>query len=192
MLPYGPVAVAQQEDAAQVLAFWFQECSPSQWFSKDPAFDRLVRERFFGLTRRAIAGELATWGQDPDSSLALVLLLDQFPRQIWRESAMAFSGDGPALVLSQAVVEKGWLAAEPQQARRQFWLMPQMHSEDLAVQEAAIPLFEQFTDARTAEFARRHHDVIARFGRFPHRNGLLGRMSSVEELAFLETPGSRF
>lgn len=84
------------------------------------------------------------------------------------------------------------MAAEPEQARRQFWLMPRMHSEDLAVQEAALPLFERFCDARTADFARRHRDVIARFGRFPHRNTALGRASTAEEGAFLQTPGSRF
>ena len=82
--------------------------------------------------------------------------------------------------------------AEPEQARRQFWLIPLMHAEDLSVQESALPLFERFSDARTADFARRHRDVIARFGRFPHRNALLGRVSSAEELAFLQTPGSRF
>jgi uncharacterized protein (DUF924 family) len=186
------MAVAPQEDAAQVLAFWFQECTPSQWFIKDPALDHLVRERFIGLTRRAVAGGLADWGQEPGSALALVVLLDQFPRQIWRDSAMAFSGDPAALLLSQAAVERGWLAAEPAQPRRQFWLMPQMHAEDLAIQKAAVPLFEQFTDGRTAAFARRHLEVIARFGRFPHRNALLGRVSSGEELAYLQTPGSGF
>jgi uncharacterized protein (DUF924 family) len=89
-------------------------------------------------------------------------------------------------------VERGWLEAEPEQARRQFWLMPLMHAEDLTVQEAALPLFERFADPRTADFARRHRDVIARFGRFPHRNAALGRVSGAEELAFLQTPGSRF
>ncbi len=179
-------------DADQVLAFWFQECSPSQWFVKDQAFDQLVCERFIGLTRQAIAGELAAWGEVPGDGLALVLLLDQFPRQIWRDSAMAFSGDDQALALSQKALVKGWVAAEVEQARRQFWLMPQMHAEDLAIQESAIPLFQQFTDERTARFASRHRDVIARFGRFPHRNALLGRSSSGEELAFLRTPGSGF
>ena len=105
---------------------------------------------------------------------------------------MAFAGDPQALALSWKAVERGWLEAEPEQARRQFWLMPLMHSEDLAVQEAALPLFERFSDPRTADFARRHRDVIARFGRFPHRNAVLGRVSSAEELAFLQTPGSRF
>ena len=105
---------------------------------------------------------------------------------------MAFAGDPQALALSRQGVERGWVAAEPEPTRRQFWLMPQMHAEDLAVQAESLPLFERFTDPRTAEFARRHHDVIARFGRFPHRNALLGRVSSVEELAFLQTPGSGF
>jgi uncharacterized protein (DUF924 family) len=105
---------------------------------------------------------------------------------------MAFAGDPQALELGLLAVERGWLEAEPEQARRQFWLMPLMHSEDLAVQEAALSLFQRFCDPRTADFARRHRDVIARFGRFPHRNAALGRVSDVEELAFLQTPGSRF
>ncbi len=175
-----------------MLTFWFQECTPSQWFSKDPAFDRLVRERFIGLTRKAIAADLADWGEVPGTGLALVLLLDQFPRQIWRDSAMAFSGDGQALALSQKAVAQGWVAAEAEAARRQFWLMPLMHAEDLEIQELSIPLFQQLTDERTCRFARRHRDLIARFGRFPHRNALLGRRSSGEELAFLRTAGSGF
>jgi uncharacterized protein (DUF924 family) len=121
-----------------------------------------------------------------------VLLLDQFPRQIWRETAMAFAGDPQAQTLSLQAMERGWLEAEPEQARRQFWLMPLMHSENLAVQEEALPLFERFCDPRTADVARRHRDVIARFGRFPHRNAALGRVSDAEELDFLQTPGFRF
>jgi uncharacterized protein (DUF924 family) len=181
-----------QEQATEVLAFWFAETRRRQWFAKDPAVDALLRQRFLGLTRQAIAGELDAWSAEETSALALVLLLDQFPRQIWRDTAMAFAGDPQAMALSQRAVELGWLEAEPEQTRRQFWLMPLMHAEDLAVQEAALPLFERFTDHRTADFARRHWDVIARFGRFPHRNAALGRVSSAEELAFLQMPGSRF
>ena len=180
------------DQAGEVLAFWFVETRPRQWFGKDAAFDALVRERFLGLTRHALTGDLDAWSAAATGGLALVLLLDQFPRQIWRDTAMAFAGDPQALPLSLQAVERGWLEAEPEQARRQFWLMPLMHSEDLAVQEAALPLFERFSDSRTADFARRHRDVIARFGRFPHRNALLGRVSSAEELSFLQTPGSRF
>ena len=182
----------QGEQASQVLAFWFSETQPRQWFAKNPAFDALVGDRFLRLTRQAIAGELAAWSAEPTGALALVLLLDQFPRQIWRDTAMAFSGDLQAVALSLRAVELGWLEAEPEQPRRQFWLMPLMHSEELAVQEVALPLFERFTDPHTANFARRHRDVIARFGRFPHRNAVLGQVSSAEELAFLETPGSGF
>jgi uncharacterized protein (DUF924 family) len=180
------------EKAAEILRFWFEETRPRQWFAKDPGFDALVRERFGGLTGRAIAGELAAWGEAAQSGLALMLLLDQFPRQIWRNTAQAFAGDRQALPLSQRAMARGWMAAEHEPARRQFWLMPWMHSEELAVQEAALPLFERFTDARTADFARRHRDVIARFGRFPHRNAALGRESTPQELAFLQTPGSGF
>lgn len=180
------------DEASEVLDFWFVESRPRQWFAKDPAFDALLQQRFLQLTRRAIAGELDAWATQAAGGLALVLLLDQFPRQIWRDTAMAFAGDPQALPLSLRAVELGWLEAEPEQARRQFWLMPLMHSEDLAVQEVALPLFARFSDPRTADFARRHRDVIARFGRFPHRNALLGRVSSAEELAFLQRPGSRF
>ena len=182
----------QRDQAGEVLAFWFGETRPRQWFAKDAAFDGLVRDRFLGLTRQALAGELDARSTAATGNLALVLLLDQFPRQIWRDTAMAFAGDPQALAESLQAVERGWLEAEPEQARRQFWLMPLMHSEDLAVQEAALPLFERFCDPRTADFAQRHRDVIARFGRFPHRNALLGRVSSAEELAFLQSPGSRF
>ena len=182
----------QGEQAAEVLEFWFVQSRPRQWFAKDPAFDELVRERFIGLTRQAISGALAAWGGEPQTALALVLLLDQFPRQIWRDTAMAFAGDPQAVALSQQAVELGWVAAELESARRQFWLMPLMHAEELAVQESALLLFERFTDSRTIDFARKHRDVIARFGRFPHRNAALGRVSSAEELAFLQTPGSRF
>ncbi|MEA5473208.1 DUF924 family protein [Synechococcus sp. CCY9201] len=183
---------AAPKSSDDVLHVWFEETEPRQWFSKDPAFDRRLRDRFIVLTRQAVAAELTSWGEAPSSGLALALLLDQFPRQIWRDTAMAFAGDAQALALSLAAMERGWIEAEADQARRQFWLMPRMHSEDLAIQDAAIPLFERFTDPRTTAFAARHRDVIARFGRFPHRNAILGRVCTAEELAFLQTPGSGF
>ncbi|WP_341880903.1 DUF924 family protein [Synechococcus sp. UW140] len=154
----------QGHQVSGMLDFWFVQSRLRQWFAKDPAFDALLRERFLGLTRRAIAGELDAWNEEPSRGLALSLM----------------------------AMERGRLEAEDEQARRQFWLMPLMHSEDLVEQEAALPLFERFSDPRTADFARPHRDVIARFGRFPHRNVLLGRESSAEKLAFLQTPGSRF
>jgi len=188
----GPTDPSSADQANGVLAFWFAETQPNQWFSKDPAFDALVRQRFLDLTRQAIAGELGPWSESPQGGLALLLLLDQFPRQLWRDRAEAFAGDPRALALSLKAVQLGWVEAEPDQARRQFWLMPLMHSEQLAVQEASLPLFRQFVDERTADFALRHRDVIARFGRFPHRNAALGRQSSAEELAWLQLPDSGF
>ena len=183
---------ASRDQAQGLLTFWFVETSPRQWFAKDPAFDALVASRFSALSRAALDGTLSPWADSPDWALALVLLLDQVPRQIWRESALAFAGDPQALVLALGALERGWIAAEPEPARRQFWLMPLMHAEDLAVQDHSLPLFERFSDPRTTDFARRHRDVIARFGRFPHRNRALGRESTAEELAFLQTPGSGF
>ena len=181
-----------REQSIDVLRFWFTETKPQQWFRKDPSFDGLLRDRFADLTLTAISGGLGGWASTARGGLALVLLLDQFPRQIWRNTPKAFAGDRQALALSQGAVARGWVEKEAEQARRQFWLMPLMHAEDLAVQDSALPLFARFTDTRTADFARRHRDVIARFGRFPHRNACLGRESTPVELAFLKTPGSRF
>ena len=181
-----------QDQASEVLAFWFVHSRPRQWFAKDPAFDALVRQRFLPLTQSAIAAELKGWDQEPSGGLALVLLLDQFPRQIWRQSALAFGGDRQAQALSLQALQRGWLEAEPDQARRQFWLMPLMHSEDLALQELSLPLFERFCDPRTLAVARRHRDLIARFGRFPHRAAAMGQRLSEEEQAVLQHPGNRF
>jgi len=186
------VAATVPNDADTILRFWFTETRPSQWFSKDLAFDALVRDRFQAVTDQALAGGLSHWQDNPQGGLALVLLLDQFPRQIWRDTAKAFAGDAQALALTQRALDRGWVALESEQARRQFWLLPLMHAEDLAVQDAALPLFEQFTDGRTSDFARRHRDVIARFGRFPHRNAALGRRSSAVELEYIQTTGSGF
>jgi uncharacterized protein (DUF924 family) len=176
----------------EVLRFWFEETPASAWFRPGPERDQAVRERFGTLTDQALAGGLAPWGDRAPDALALLLVLDQFPRQIWRDQARAFAGDGQPHALTLRAVEDGWVAAEPAPERRPFWLMPLMHSEDLAVQELGLPLFERHTDPRTAEFARRHQAVIARFGRFPHRNRALGRPNTSEEVAFLLQPGSRF
>lgn len=176
----------------EVLRFWFEETPAAAWFRPGAEGDRAVRERFGTLTEQALAGGLEAWGESAPDALALQLVLDQFPRQIWRDQARAFAGDRQAQALTLRALEAGWIAAEPAPERRPFWLMPLMHSEDLAVQELGLPLFERLTDARTAEFARRHRDVIARFGRFPHRNKVLGRASTSEEVVFLLQPGSRF
>ena len=178
--------------ADDVLEFWFQQCRPWQWFRRRDSFDALVRERFGESVERALAGELDHWSCGPSSGLALVLLLDQFTRQIWRGEAKAFAGDPQALKLSLAALERGWIAAESQRPRRQFWLMPLLHSEDISVVRAVIPLLERHVDEATAHGACRHLAELERFGRYPRRNLALGRMSSPEESAFLNAvPGSR-
>ena len=172
--------------ADDVLEFWFHQCRPWQWFRRRDSFDALVRDRFGGLVERAVVGNLLEWQDRPCSALALVLLLDQFSRQIWRDEAKAFSGDRQALAVAQMGLQQGWVASEPQRPRRQFWLMPLLHSEEHHVVAQAIPLLEQFADAATADIARRNLIQLQRFGRYPQRNAALGRSSSQKEVLFLE------
>jgi len=183
-----PAGSARQADA--VLQFWFVACKPRQWFRSSRSFDALVQERFGELTAEAVAGGLSSWEGQPQSALALVLLLDQFSRQVWRDQAQAFSGDARALALSQRGLELGWIEAEPARVRRQFWLMPHVHSENLAVVEASVALFARYSDGATAAVARRHADWLRRFGRYPHRNAALGRVSTAEEEALLLQRGA--
>ena len=145
-----------------------------------------MRDRFGALVERALAGDLQEWADRPCSALALVLLLDQFSRQIWRGQARAFSGDRQALAVALMGLQQGWVAAEPQRPRRQFWLMPLLHSEEEGVVAKAIPLLEQWADAATADVARRNLMQLQRFGRYPQRNTALGRSSSRAEVLFLE------
>ena len=172
--------------ADDVLGFWFQQCRPWQWFRRRDAFDALVCDRFGDVVEQGLDGDLQDWADNPSGGLALVLLLDQFSRQIWRGEARAFSGDRQALAVARKGLRQGWVAAEPQRPRRQFWLMPLLHSEDISVVAKAIPLLEQFSDAATADVARRHLLQLQRFGRYPHRNAALGRVSSPEEVVFMQ------
>ena len=145
-----------------------------------------MRDRFAALVERALAGELEAWADKPPGGLALVLLLDQFSRQIWRDEAKAFAGDHRAQMLSQAALQRGWLQGEPERAKRQFWLMPLLHSEDNEVVAQVIPLLERWVDSATADVARRNLVQLQRFGRYPHRNAALGRISSRDEVLFLQ------
>ena len=172
--------------ADDVLEFWFQQCRPWEWFRRRDSFDALVRERFAEAVERALAGELDHWSCGPSSGLALLLLLDQFTRQIWRGQAQAFAGDPQALKLSLEALERGWIAAESQRPRRQFWLMPLLHSENISVVAQAIPLLEHFADAATADVAGKNLIQLQCFGRYPHRNAALGRVSSPEEVVFTQ------
>ncbi|MFO1227948.1 DUF924 family protein [Roseateles sp.] len=174
-----------------VLNFWFQETKPAQWWSAEPAFDTLIRSRFGALHARAAAGELWAWrGQGAHGRLAEILVLDQFSRNLGRGTPLAFAQDGMALVLAQEAVAAG-AQAELADAERPFLLMPYMHSESRAVHEVAVALFSAHAPGNL-DFELRHKAIVDRFGRYPHRNAVLGRVSSEEELEFLKQPGSSF
>ena len=184
-----------QRNFEEVLSFWFEEIQPRQWFQKDPEFDGAIQERFGALVRIALAGELSSWTQSAESNLALILVLDQFTRNIFRGTAKSYSGDEAALEASLTAVRRGDLVILHERLPEryaQFLLMPMMHSESLDVQNRSLPLFAKYCSERTYDYAVRHMEVIARFGRFPHRNDLLGRESTAEEMAFLSQPGSSF
>ncbi|HCO44183.1 DUF924 family protein [Immundisolibacter sp.] len=173
-----------------VLAFWFEQTAPAQWWASDPAFDALIRQRYGALLQQAARGELYAWRATPHGRLAEVIVLDQFSRNIHRDTPRAFAQDGMALALAQEAVAAGVLTTlEPVQ--RGFVLMPYMHSESRAIHALAQPLFAAFAPRNTVRHARRHKAVIDRFGRYPHRNAVLGRPSTAEELAFLARPDSR-
>ena len=174
-----------------VLDFWFKETPPEQWFQKSLDFDRLVQQRFGPAVAAAAAGELDSWLESPRSSLAVVILLDQFSRNIYRDDPRAFASDSKAQAITKDLVEKG-KDKELEPRERTFLYMPLMHSEDAADQELSVELFEALSNANSASFARRHRDIIARFGRFPHRNKILGRTSTPAEVEFLKQPGSSF
>lgn len=177
--------------AADVLSFWFEETSPAQWWAKSDDFDRRIEARFGILHAAAMRGELYGWRDGAAGRLAEIIVLDQFSRNIHRGLPAAFAGDGMALVLAQEAVAAGLdrgLAA----ARRAFLYLPFMHSESLLIQSLAIRLFSAPGMEKNLDFALRHRAIIERFGRYPHRNAILGRPSTAAELEFLETPGSAF
>ena len=184
--------------AAEVLDFWFAgSAAPrAEWFKKDAAFDALIAARFGPLVEEALAGGLAAWAHQPHGALAQVIVLDQFTRNTFRDTPRAFAGDALALAAAQTMVARGDdLALLPLQ--RVFAYLPFEHAEDGAMQHESLRLFAALTAADASlttflDYARRHADVIARFGRFPHRNELLGRTSTDDELRFLQQPGSRF
>ncbi len=174
-----------------VLEFWFSEISPTQWWKVDPAFDRLIADRFGELHRRAVCAELFAWRAEPRGRLAEIIVLDQFSRNLYRNDPRAFAADPMALALSQEAVAAGAdLALSPDE--RVFLYLPYMHSESRAIHEIAERLFAAHTPKNNHDFELRHKAIIDRFGRYPHRNAVLGRASTPEELAFLAEPGSSF
>jgi uncharacterized protein (DUF924 family) len=186
-----------------VLDFWFgppddpgHRLPRPAWFRKDPAFDQQLRERFGPTIEAALAGRLEAWASEPLPALAQVIVLDQFTRNAFRDTARAFAGDERALAAARAMVDSGQDRGLGG-VQRQFIYMPFEHAEDLAAQEQALRLFARLGQDEPAladllRWAQAHHDIVARFGRFPHRNALLGRVSTPEEEAFLKTPGSAF
>jgi uncharacterized protein (DUF924 family) len=185
-------------DAQAVLDVWFgdQDVVHEEWFRKDPAFDASIRARFGAVLRAALAGELHDWRATPRGALAHIVVLDQFTRNAFRDTPRAFAGDALALQSAQALVAAGTdRSLTPLQ--RWFVYLPFEHAEDRALQAESMRLFDALAaehpalaDAR--EWARRHQVVVQRFGRFPHRNAILGRASTPDEEAFLREPGSRF
>lgn len=174
-----------------VLDFWFTECSEEDWFTKSATFDATLRDRFGALQAQAAAGTLDAWAGTPDGRLALILLLDQMSRNLFRGEARAFAQDPAALALARRAIAEGDHVGAPR-GRRLFLYLPFEHSETPADQDMCMALFTALGDDRLTEFARRHKVIIDRFGRFPHRNAVLGRTSTAEELAFLDQPHSSF
>ena len=174
-----------------ILDFWFKETTNEQWFKKDDAFDAKIRARFKPVIEAGLSGRLNDWRKDDEGALALVLLTDQFTRNVYRGTPRSFAGDTLALETTIECIENGYLSRN-EKNHRYFMLMPMMHSEDLAIQEASLPLFKQHAPENAYNYAVKHRDIIARFGRFPHRNSILGRSSTDEETQFLEQPGSSF
>ncbi len=172
-----------------IVAFW-HEAGPDRWFAKDHAFDAHCRERFLEAYEAAARGDLNEWELTPDGSLALVLLLDQLPRNMFRGTRRVYATDDTAALLAERAIDRGHDRAVAPDLRRFFYL-PFMHAENPALQERSVALNEALGDEEAIEFARHHRDIVARFGRFPHRNAVLGRETTPEEAAFLEEDGFR-
>lgn len=190
-------------EAHAVLDFWFlppddagHGQSRVEWFRKDAAFDALIARQFAPLIDSAIAGGLRDWETTPQGALARIIVLDQFTRNVYRDTPQAFAGDAQALLLARQMTDTGSDQSLPPM-QRAFAYFPFEHAEEMDMQARAVQLFQRLAQAHAGfdsmlDYALRHQEVIARFGRFPHRNAILGRQSTPEEEAFLLQPGSRF
>lgn len=178
--------------ALDVLDFWFSDHARNRWFERDPSFDVEIRDRFLPAMQAAAEGRLDDWRRTPEGALALIVLLDQFPRNVHRGTAQAFATDAKARAVARHAVDAGF-DADWDEDHRLFCYLPFEHSEDIEDQKTAVALFrERSRNPRYVDYAERHHDIIERFGRFPHRNAILGRESTAEEAAFLLEPNSSF
>lgn len=185
-----------------VLDFWFGAAASAEhgkrrevWFKKSDVFDQAIRSRFLALYELAADGRLAAWDRTPQTLLALIVVCDQFPRNMFRNDARAFATDSIALGAAQRMAARGW-DHQLSPLERQFVYLPFEHAEDMAMQDRSVELFELLARepalADLPEWARKHRDIVARFGRFPHRNAALGRASTPAEVEFLSQPGSSF
>lgn len=174
-----------------ILNFWFKDLEPQQWFMKDEAFDQTIRDRFEATYWDIVNGQCEDWLQSAEGNLAYVVVLDQFSRNMFRDTPQAFAGDHLALAAAQNAVSQGFdQQVTPQQ--RTFFYMPYMHSEDPAVHITAVELFTAHGNKMNLEYEFKHKAIIDRFGRYPHRNQILGRESTSEEVEFLKGPDSSF
>lgn len=176
----------------KILDFCFEEAGPQRFFEKSLSFDQELTERFSNILPAAAAAEFYTWRSSIRGRLAEIIILDQFSRNIYRDTPAAFAQDSMALTLAQEAIAAGALHELTTVAERKFLLMPYMHSESQLIHQHAESLFKHFTDEETYGFELRHKVIIDQFGRYPHRNAILGRASTDAELDFLGTPNSSF
>lgn len=179
------------DKSKEVLEFWFEELDPKQWFNSTEELDQKIYRRFGELHDAAAKGELESWRVTPEGSLAEIILLDQFSRNIYRGKPDAFANDLAALVLAQEAIRKGF-HSKLETFKRSFIYMPFMHSESLVVHKKALRLFNEPGLEDNFDYEIKHKNIIERFGRYPHRNKILGRDSTAEEIEFLSQPGSSF
>lgn len=178
-------------NAQDVLDFWFHPDTQAHWFAKSDDFDQQLRNKFSEVFQQACQAELWSWRKTAEGRLAEIIILDQFSRNMFRDQAQAFAQDGLALALSQEAISLD-LDQQLSPDQRSFLYMPFMHSESKAIHEFALKLFQRLGEPVSLEFEKKHKQIIERFGRYPHRNQSLGRISSAAELEFLTQPDSRF
>ena len=169
-----------------ILTFW-REAGPDKWFTRDDAFDADIREKFGATYEAAAAGQLSAWEASAEGALALAIVLDQFPRNMFRGQARCYAADSQARAVAHRALKRGYEQDVPE-AERGFFFLPFMHSEDMADQLRCVALYREAGD-ENLRYAERHADIIRRFGRFPHRNAVLGRATTPEEQAYLDNDG---
>jgi uncharacterized protein (DUF924 family) len=176
---------------SEILRFWFEEIDPAKWWAKDDAFDQLIRGRFSEVHARAMRCELFEWRAEAKGRLAEIIVLDQFSRNMFRGAPLSFAGDALALALAQEAVSAKADAALSA-TERSFLYLPFMHSESPKIHAVGLELYRKNGIQGNLDFEIRHKQIIERFGRYPHRNGIMGRQSTAEEIEFLKQPGSGF